>query len=179
MKRSFKWLLGWLLVFALVAVPTIAMAATSQDVTITATPTYISISNTPGSEPLGTLSESSTVWAHGADPGDPIAEVNCTFNVTNEGSVATKVQIKATDFTGGDGWTLSNTTVGNNTVILAAGVEGDAQSAMVNLTTSNQDFIASLAASASKDWEFSLTTGNFTDGAEKSSTLTLTGTEVV
>lgn len=153
----------------------VALAATTQDVTVTATPGYVSISNTPASEGLGTVSENSTIWANGTTPVDTLDDAECTFTVTNDGTVAANIGIQATNFTGGDGWTLSST-AGSNTVVMKAGFEGETVAEMQVVTTSNSAFISSLGASADIDWEFSLETGTFTDGELKTSTITLTAT---
>ena len=154
-----------------------ALAASTADVTVTATPTYISISNTPTTEALGMLAANSTIWAIGTAPADPLVDAGCTFTVTNDGNVAENIAITATNFTGGVGWTLAST-VGSNTVVMKAGKSGDAHSAMVVvLTTGGANFIPALAAAATKKWEFNLSTGTFTDGVEKSTTITLTATQ--
>ena len=178
MKRFRKLLVSLALALVLVlsfSVP--VFAASTADVTVTATPTYISISNTPGTEALGTLATNSTTWASGSVPADPLVDAGCTFTVTNNGNVAEDIAITATDFGGGVGWTLAST-VGADTVVMKAGKSGDAHAAMVVVaTTGGANFIPSLAAAGTKKWEFNLSTGTFTDGAEKSSTITLTATQ--
>ena len=151
-------------------------AQSTADVTVTATPTYISISNTPTSEALGSLATNSTTWAIGTAPADPLTDINCTFTVTNNGSVAENITIKATAFTGGVGWTLAST-VGVDTVVMKAGKSGDAHAAMITVATSDTNFISALAVNGTKKWEFNLSTGTFTDGVEKSTTITLTATQ--
>ena len=172
-----RWLIV-LIALVVLLVPSTAYAATTQDVTVTATPSYVSISNAPTSEALGMLTESSTTWATGTPPADPLVDVGCTFTVTNNGSVAVNIAITATNFTGGVGWTLAST-VGLNQVVMKAGKSGDAHSAMVTvLTTGGANFISSLAAAGTKKWEFNLATGTYNDGVAKSSTITLTATAV-
>ena len=151
-------------------------AATDADVTVTATPTFISITNTPATEALGMLTANSTTWAIGTAPADPLADAGCTFTVTNNGNVAENITIKATAFTGGVGWTLAST-VGVDTVVMKAGKSGDAHAAMITVATSDTNFISALAVNGTMKWEFNLSTGTFTDGVEKSSTITLTASE--
>jgi len=178
MKRFRKLLVSLALALMLVlsfSMPVFAQSTT--DVTVTATPTYLSISNTPTTEALGMLAASSTTWAIGTAPADPLVDAGCTFTVTNDGNVAENIAITATDFTGGVGWTLASA-VGSNTVVMKAGKSGDAHSAMVVVaTTGGANFISALAASATKKWEFNLSTGTFTDGVAKSSTITLTASQ--
>ena len=177
MKRFRKLLISLALALVLVlsfSVP--ALAATDATVTVTATPTYISISNTPSTKALGMLAASSTTWAIGTAPADPLTDTGCTFTVANNGNVAEDIAITASDFTGGVGWTLAST-VGVDTVVMKAGKSGDAHAAMVVvMPTGGANFIPALAAAGTKKWEFNLSTGTFTDAVAKSSTITLTAT---
>jgi len=95
--------------------------------------------------------------------------------VTNDGSVAVNINVTGSNFTGGVGWTLAGTPA-QNTVTLKAGKSGDAnEPAMVTLTTSPQGFISSLAAAGAKKWEIKMETPtSYTDGVEKSGSVTLT-----
>ena len=176
MKR--RTVVSLLLALTLVLVPASgALADTTQDVTVTATPSYISITNAPTTEALGAISPSTTNWALGGEtaPADPLVDAGCTFTLTNNSSVDTDIAIQATNFTGGVGWTLAGI-VGADTVVMKAGQSTDGFAAMIVVTTTGQAFISALAPATTKKWEFNLATGTFTDGAEKSSTITLTGT---
>ncbi|GAF94826.1 unnamed protein product, partial [marine sediment metagenome] len=138
------------------------------------------ISNTPdtwsvnGGTPLAT---STDYWAKGSAPTFPLDDSECTFTVTNNSGGAVDITIKATDFTGGVGWTLAGT-ASTDTVVMKAGKSGDALEAnMVTLTTSFQSFISSLADSATKKWELMIESAtSHTDGAEKTSTVTASAT---
>jgi len=135
------------------------------------------ISNTPDTKNFGTVLENSDYWAYGGTtaPTFPLDDGECYFTVTNNSSAAVNIQIKATNFTGGVGWTLTSGSPGQNTVRMKAGKEGDNNEGdMVTLTNSDQGFISGLAASESKAWEIKLETGSFTDSAPKTSTITLT-----
>ena len=154
-------------------------AASSDAVNVTATPIYLDIDVTPDiTEALGNVAENSTTWAYVAVPADPLG-ANCTFTTTNNSSVNVNISIAATDFSGGNGWTLAGT-VGVDTVVLKAGVDGDDWSAMVTVTNTagdNPTFHSSLAASGGTEkWEFSLATGTFGDGVGKSTNITLLAT---
>lgn len=151
-----------------------AFAATSQDVTITATPSYLSISNSPSSWAPGTVATSSSYWSKGSTPTFPLDDAECQFTVSNNGSIQVDITATSFNFTGGVGWTIAGS-VGADTVVLKVGKSGDAnEDAMVTLTTSAQAFIADLAASGTLKWEMKLDTGTFTDGVEKSGKVTLT-----
>ncbi len=133
------------------------------------------ISNTPATRVFGMVASGSSYWSSGSAPTFPLDDAECYFTVTNNGSFAVDISIRATNFTGGVGWTLAATPA-ENMVALKAGKSGDSlESNMVTLTTSDQPFISSLGTSSSKKWELKMETPtSFTDGAERSSTITLT-----
>jgi hypothetical protein len=135
-------------------------------------PTY-DITNDPASKAFGTVAASSTYYAKGSAPSNPVSDGECTFTLTNTGNVAINVSIKGANFTGGAGWTLASS-VGTDNVTITAYYSGQNPASGVVLTTSDQSFISNLAASATKKWDFKFMTGTFTDGAAKSSAITLT-----
>ena len=139
--------------------------------------TLADISNAPSSKAFGNVSENTSYWSKGSAPSWPLDDAECYFTVTNNSSGAISITIKATNFIGGNGWTLTSGTPGSATVRMKAGKSGDAnEAAMVTLTTGEQSFISALAGSATKKWEIKMETGTFTDGVLKSSTVTLTAT---
>jgi hypothetical protein len=172
-----KTVIAVLMALALTVVPAAGvLAASSADVSVTADPIYVSISNGPASEALGNVAENSITWAYGSTPNDPLDDATCTFTVSNDGEVDVNIAIKAIDFTGGSGWTLAGT-AGVDTVVMKAGYEGQNHSAMITLTTSSQAFISSLTVGNDIDWEFNLETGTFTDGVLKTGGITLTASQ--
>jgi len=131
------------------------------------------ITNAPTDKAFGNVAENSTYWANGSTPPNPITDAYCTFSVTNNGTTPINITIKATNFTGGAGWTLG--TPDATHARLTGFKSGDDPSAGVVLTTSEQSFISALAASSSKKWEIKLETPtSFADGSVKTSTITLT-----
>ncbi len=113
------------------------------------------ITNTPSTWAIGVIIESTTYWASGSAPTFPLDDGECTYTVTNTGGVSINITVKATNFTGGTTWTLG--TPASNVIRMKAGVSGDAnEGAMVTLTTSDQAFISSLAASGTKKWELKI-----------------------
>lgn len=88
--------------------PMAAMAATTQDVTITATPTYIAMTNTPSTWAIGVVAAAtnySTSYTY--------------FTANNTGSVDSNInfQVTGANWTGGVGWIHSNTAeAGEDTV---------------------------------------------------------------
>lgn len=134
------------------------------------------ISNGPDTKDFDFVDENSDYWSNDSAPTFPLDDSECFFTVTNDSSDAVDISISATDFSGGDGWTLAGSP-GTGTVTLKAGKSGDnAEGDMVTLTNSDQNFIPSLDEYESIKWELKLETGTFTDGTEKTSTVTLTAT---
>ena len=164
---------------ALVVIPVgSAFAATTADVTVTATPQYVSITNSEGSWALGIIAESSHFWwtATGAAPAEPFVAGDMKSIITNTGSVNVNITVTGFDFTGGVGWALAGT-VGLNTVVMKAGKTGDAnEAAMVTLTTGAQGFITALPHTSGNTikWCMKLSTGTFGDGILKTGKVTLT-----
>jgi len=147
------------------AVATYKMASAAAD-----------ISNAPTGKAFGAVAVSTDYWSNGSAPTWPLDDSESYFTVTNNGSTAS-ITIKATNFTGGVGWTLASSP-GENVVTLKAAPSGtDLAVNMTTLTTSEQAFITGLAASGTKKWEIKMETPtSFTDGVLKESTITLTAT---
>ena len=141
--------------------------------TTTAAAATANITNTPSSEALGVVSANSTYYADGSAPSNPVGDGDCTFTITNSSGAAVDIDVKITNFTGGVGWTLASA-VASNTVKMTTYYSGQNPASGVVLTTSDQEFLTSLADNATKKWDFKLETGIFTDGVQKSSTITLT-----
>jgi len=134
------------------------------------------ISNTPSSENLGTIAASSTIYAYGSAPSNPVEDGECTFTITNSSGGAVDLTMKATNFTGGTGWTLTGDSPGEDTVRVTAYYSGQNPASGVVLTTSYQTFKEGVADSATLKWDFKLETGTFTDGVQKSGTITVLAT---
>ena len=135
------------------------------------------IANTPATENLGTLATNTTYYANGSAPSNPVVDGECTFTITNSSGGAVDITIKATDFTGGNGWTLTSGAPGSDTTRMTAYYSGLNPASGVVLTTSYQAFITALADSGTKKWDFKLESPSaFTDGVSKSSTITVSAT---
>ena len=172
-------------VLAILGVPVGSVfAATTADVTVTATPTYIALTNSLATWAIGAVAESNadSYWwdadgnGYGAAPTDSFDDAECPATITNTGSVAEDIDVKVTSTTwsGGVGWTVA-AAVGANTVVVKAGASGAAnEAAMLVLTGSDQELVDNLAAAGTKDWILHLETGTFTDGVEKTGTVRLT-----
>lgn len=133
------------------------------------------ISNSPSSKAFGVVQANTTYWSNGSEPSWVLTDGDAYFTITNNGATCS-ITIKATNFTGGVGWTLTSGSPAENTVRMTAFKEGDDFDEGITLTTSPQSFITALGASADIDWELKLETGTPTDGALKTSTITLDAT---
>ena len=100
------------------------------------------------------------------------------FTVTNNSSGAVTITIKATDFSGGDGWTLSDTaTPDANVVGLKAGLEGGGYTIIVKKMETFNTLVTGLGPGATQKWGLRLyTPTTHSDGVQKSTTVTLTAT---
>lgn len=121
MKRI---LVAILLVLALMSVGTMpALAAPSDNITVTVTPAFLSISIAPDTwapndivgdnvTPKGTTAPDTVYYANplgdATIPSDPVVDGECRFTITNTSSVATDITVNFPDHTGGDASTNSN-----------------------------------------------------------------------
>ena len=131
------------------------------------------ISNTPALINYGVIDENTTYYTNGSAPTFPLDDGECYFTVTNNSGAVIDITASSTNFTGGTGWVIAGS-AGENIIVLKVGKSGDAELALIALTGEEQAFITGLADTASIKWEIRLETGTFTDGAEKSATVTLT-----
>lgn len=123
-----RLLTALVLAMVLVAVFTVpALAATSQNVTVTATPAFIAIANAPGTwvpndlvgdgvTPKGTIGPDTVYYSNplgdATVPSDPVVDGECRFTITNTSSVAIDLTVNFPDHTGGDAST--NSDLGSN-----------------------------------------------------------------
>lgn len=154
-------------------------AATTQDVTVTATPTYLAITNSEASWAVGVVATSGTYWWTGdtTAPEEPFIDGDMKSTITNTGSIASDVDVKVAAFTGGVGWTIStDDTPAAGEISLRAGITGTANEAgMIQIITTDTELVDNLAAAGTKKWCMEMETpASFTDGVEKSGTVTLT-----
>ena len=169
-----------LMLLVVFAVP--IFAATTADVTITATPTYIALTNSEASWPVGTVVASTAYWwtADTNPPAEPFVDGDMKSTITNTGSVAEDIDIKVAAFTGGDGWAIStDDTPVEGEISIRAGVTGTAnEAAMVQVITTDVELTGSLASLGTIMWCMEMETpASFTDGVAKSGTVTLTATQ--
>ena len=178
MKRILVTILLALSMIASMAIP--ALAATTQDVTVTATPTYIALTNDDADWVIGAVVINTKYWwtTDGNAPApEPFEAADMIATITNTGSVSEDVDVKAAAFTGGVGWALSaDDTPAADEVAVYAAITGCAnEAAMIRLTVADQELKDALAAAGTVKWCMKLLTASaFGDGVAKSGTITLT-----
>jgi len=168
-----------------------ALAATSQDVTITATPSFISIANAPGTWTLNGITGDSKIainTVYYANPlGDTttpsatVADGECRFTITNTSSVAIDLTVNIGDFSGGD--TMTNGNTGDN-----GATTFGAYSWFSGMTYSGKVIAKSTGSAIMKDalapvtdikWgaEIETRTNAWTSATQMTSTMTIIATE--
>jgi len=178
-----KRILVGILVSTILAIALVspALAATTQTVTITATPTYIALTNSEDTWAVGTVAGSTAYWwtSDSNAPDEPFVDGDMKSTITNTGSVAEDIDVKVAAFTGGAGWTIStDDSPDEGEISIRAGITGTANEAgMIQVITTDTELVDGLASSGTKKWCMEMETpATFTDGVEKSGTVTLTAT---
>jgi hypothetical protein len=133
------------------------------------------ITNSPSTKAFGIVANSSTNYAKGSAPSNPVVDGDCTFTLTSTGDSTTDVDIHGHAVTGGVGATLTSGAPGENTVRFTFYKTGDNPANGVILTTSDQEFYSNLASSGHFHFDFKFEMGTATDATEKTEIVTLTG----
>ena len=193
MKRRFILSVILALVLTLsISLP--AMALTSQDVTVTATPEYLAISNAPttwsvGDVGAGTTARIIVATTYYTNPlgatTQPtelgILDTECRFTITNTSTVAIDLTVNFPHFTGGDAMQNSGTGSGG---VGEFGAYSWASGAVystgkvVALITGSGVMKDALAATTDIKWGLTISTQTdvWTSGAAMNSTVTITAT---
>jgi hypothetical protein len=174
-------LIAILLALVLAILPaTNAYAATTQDVTVTWTPTSIALTNSEASWAIGNVVASYEYYWWTADGNAPAPEpfeaADMKSTITNTGNVAEDIDIHNHNSAGGAGWTVStDETPVADEFSMRAGITGTAnRAAMIQVVTGDTELVDNLAASGTKAWCMSLETGTYTVTDNQSCTVTLT-----
>ena len=190
-----KLLLAIVMSLLLVILPvSVALAQGSDTVTVTATPSFLGISNSPSAWTLnditgdGTISENTTYYANPlgdttAPAGATVATGECYFTITNTSSVPTNVVVNISDFSGGsDPMTNSNAgTAGLTSFGAYSWYDGMTYSSKVVAASSgSSNLYSSLAANTDLNWGMEITTqeSEWTGGTSSTATITVTVTEI-
>jgi len=166
-----------------------ALAATTQNVTVTATPAFISISNSPTDWDVNdvagaggkTIEPSTTYYSNPLGdttvPTATVADGECRFTVTNTSTVATNIVVNFPNHSGGDASTNGSGTAGANAFAAFGYVSGVAFSSKVTLlATGSGNLISSLGATTNFKWgmQYDSQTGAWASGTAMSSTVVMT-----
>jgi len=157
---------------AVLVVPQVAIADTSVEVVVTATPEFISIDNSVATFSAGVLTEGQVAqW-----------DASSASIVTNDGSVSVDISIQGTDMDNGtDTWDLAaDGTAGSMTYAMRADSEESGVFGIIIKPSAPDNLTDTLATSALLTWSMDLTapaTYNHTTAAEMSGTVTLTASK--
>jgi len=187
MKRL---LISFVLAVALLMVPVAGALAQTDTVTVTATPSFLGITNSPDNWTLnGILGDSviepnTTYYANPLGdttvPTATVATGECRFTIDNTSSVATYVVINISDFAGGDD-NMTNSNDGGNVAGTTFGAyswyDGMTYSSkVVAQTTGSDNLTDNLAANTDLNWGMEVLTQSdaWTGGASSTATITIT-----
>ena len=157
-----KVLISLMVVVALLLLPTVALADTSQQVTVTATPSYIAISNAPGTYDFSVITA-------GGTPNTGTGH----FTITNNSSITINITIVCNGWSGaGNSWTYG--AAGADTAQLKAS-DGDGAYDVTVDDTTPAALASSVGVSTNPTWELQLDAPtSFTYGDEQTTTVTVT-----
>jgi hypothetical protein len=170
-----KTLIAILLAVALAVIPaTGVLAATSQDVTVTATPSYISITNnsaTGNNYDFGAVTISTT-------PNTGTGY----FTITNDSTVVIDINIKCNGWSGANSWTYGSPIGADKGFLDASSTFGGAGGSSgagnydVEILNGTDSLLCDdLAVGNDPDWELQLNTpDSFSFGDQQTTTVTLT-----
>jgi len=190
MKRIRRLMLSLALALMLLlsfSVP--AFAAVADDIVVTATPSYISITIAPDTwNPAGgsvKIDKATTYYANplGATtaPSATVADGECTFTITNTSTEITTLTGNFPDFASGDAMTNINTgyaTNGANAFGASSYISGAAWpgGAVIMQSTGSDPIKSSLAATTNLKFGIAMLTksGDFSSPTAMTSTITVT-----
>lgn len=137
------------------------------------------ISNTPTSKDFGIVDPSTTYYAYGSAPSNPVADGECTFTVSNNSSAAIDLSVNGTNFTGGSTWYLGSGSPDATHCRVTVYCSGQNPASGVVLSTTPQSLYSNLADAATLKWDFKLETPSFdptSSDSQKTMTITLIAT---
>ena len=188
MKRL---LISFMLAVALVIVPVVGALADTNTVEVTATPSYLGISNSPATWTLNGISGNSTIepdttyysnpQGDTTAPSATVLDGECRFTITNTSSVPTYVVIDIENFTGGSD-PMTNSDDGTNGATSFGAYSWYSgmlySNKVVAKTTGSGNLTSSLAAGTDLKWgmEVETQTDAWTGGTSSTATITITVT---
>ena len=192
LKRKLLPIILSILLLLTIAVP--AIAADSQDVTITATPLYLAITNTPNTWTLngitgaGTISPDTVYYSNPlgdtTTPSTTVVDGECRFTVTcSSGATTCDLTVNCGNFTGGDA-NMTNSGDGSNGATTYGAYSWYsgmtyASKVVMKASASSELYSTGLAADASLKWgaEIETQTNAWSGGSSSTATMTITATE--
>lgn len=185
-----KLLMGMAIAVLLLAFAVPAMADTSQNVTVTATPSYVSIANSPGTWTIngitggGTILPNTTYYSNPlgdtTSPSATVVDGECRFTVTNTSTVATNIVVNFPNHSGGDASTNSNTGSNGATSFGAYAYYSGMTYAnkVIAKATGSDNLITGQAATTDFKWglEYTSQSDAWTSSTSMTSTVTITAT---
>jgi len=189
-----KLLVAIVLALALIIVPVVpALADTEQEVTVTAVPAFIAISNAPATWDINDVAEATgkaiapdTLYYSNPEGDTTIPTVGgavdgeCRFTITNTSTVAIDLTVLFPDHTGGDASTNSETGANGATEFGAYSYfSGQIQGAwVVAKDTGSAAGLEDLAATTNIKWGliYESQSDAWTSGDSMTSTVTITAT---
>lgn len=190
-----KIIVAAVLALILVASAAVPAFASSDTVTVTATPAFISIANTPGTWAINDVAEAGgktivpdTIYYSNpvgdtTIPSDPVVDGECRFSVTNTSSVATNIVVNFPDHTGGDASTNSDLGTNDTTSFGAYsytsyGTFNYSTDKVIAKNAASVNLISSLPATTNFKWglAYESQSNAWTSGTAMQSTVTITAT---
>lgn len=170
-----------------------AFALTAQDVTVTAVPAFIAISNAPADWDINDVDEATgktiapdTVYYSNplgdtTTPSDPVVDGECRFTITNTSTVITDLTVNFPNHAGGDASTNSNLGTNDTTKFGAyAYCTGMTYSTgkVVTQASASDPMKEDLAATTNIKWGLTYESQSdaWTSGDAMTSTVTITAT---
>lgn len=194
MKRILATLALVLVVVGVWSAP--ALAATSDDIVITATPSFISISIAQDTWTINGISgdsmidKATTYYANPLGdvtaPSNPVVDGECYFTIANTSTVVTDITANLPTFVGGDAMTNTNNgyaTNGANAFGASTYISGAAWPAGVVILKDAASAVMKASLAATTDLKFGVAiktkSGDFGVGTAMTGTITVTATEHV
>lgn len=185
-----KILIGVILATVLVLLAILPAMAT--DVTITATPSYVSFSSAPTTWTLNDLTgdgliDVDTIYyanpeSDTTEPSSTVLDAECQFTWTNDSSVDIDVFVNCSSFTGGDADATNSGTGSNGATTYGAFSWYSGMtyaSKEVVLSSGSSAFYTTVTPGEDKKWgaEIETRTDAWTGGSSSTATMTITATE--
>jgi len=181
----------------MLGVVTPVLAETSQNVTVTATPAFIAISNAPGTwapndiegdgvTPKGFTAPDTVYYSNPLgdelSPSDPVADGECRFTLTNTSTIPIDLTVNFPDFTGGDASANTDTDGSNGVGEFGAfsyfSSDDYSTDKVVAKSTGSDTAFAALAATTDIKWGLTYESQSdaWTSGSAMTSTVVITAT---